>query len=118
MGAEQIGMNRNPSADGKTAPLTLAWPDALTEQIADAVAERLRDGDLAPTRSPWLDVTGAAAYLDMTPDAVRKAAQRGLLPAHQPFGKGSRYFFHRRELDEHLLTAEVAGTDAAQGSRT
>ncbi len=48
-------MNEYTSADGKAAPLMLAWPDALTQQIAEAVAERLREGDLVPTPSPWLD---------------------------------------------------------------
>ena len=107
-------MQEYPSADGQATPLTLTWPDALVTQIADAVTENLRNGDLAPSRSPWLDVTGAAAYLEMTPDAVRKAAQRGLLPAHQPFGRGSRYFFHRAKLDEHILGTE--GTGVGDGS--
>ena len=101
-------MQESPTANGQAAQLTLAWPDALVTQIADAVAERLGGGDLAPSRSPWLDVAGAAAYLEMKPDAVRKAAQRGLLPAHQPFGKGSRYFIHRAELDEHILVGGLA----------
>ena len=106
-------MNENPSAHGQAAQLTLAWPDALVTQIADAVCERLVDGgDPTPSRSPWLDVAGAAAHLEMTTDALRKAAQRGLLPAHQPFGKGSRYFFHRRELDEHILAAGASGGTA------
>jgi hypothetical protein len=109
-------MKEYPSADGQAAQLTLTWPDALVTQIADAVAEHLRNGDLAPSRSPWLDVAGAAAYLEMTADAVRKAAQRGLLPGHQPFGKGSRYFFHRAELDERILGGESAGGVGAEGS--
>ena len=116
-------MKTHTPADGRTAHLTFALPATLIDEIADAVAERLRDGDLVPAHSPWLDVQGASDYLGMTPDAVRKAAQRGLLPAHQPFGKGSRYFFHHRELDEYLFAAaiagvEVAGVDTANGSRT
>jgi excisionase family DNA binding protein len=116
-------MKTHTSADGRTAHLTFALPATLIDEIADAVAERLGAGDLVLARSPWLDVQGAADYLGMTADAVRKAAQRGLLPAHQPFGKGSRYFFHYRELDEYLLAAaisgvEVAGVDTANGSRT
>ena len=82
--------------------LTLACPPELITLIADAVSERL-NGDPSPSRSPWFDVPGAAAYLEMSPGAVRKAASRGLLPAHQPFGPGSRYFFHRHELDEYIL---------------
>jgi hypothetical protein len=111
----------NTTAGGPSAHLTIALPATLIAEIAEAVAERLREGDLVPAASPWLDVEGASDYLRMTPDAVRKAAQRGFLPAHQPFGKGSRYFFHVRELDEYLLAAEVAGVDAVDsrsGRRT
>lgn len=111
----------NTNAAGPSAQFTVALPATLIAEIADAVAERLREGDLVPAPSPWLDVEGASDYLRMTPDAVRKAAQRGFLPAHQPFGKGSRYFFHVRELDEYLLAAEVAGVEAADarpGRRT
>jgi hypothetical protein len=67
--------------DAQALQVTLAFPPALVTRIADALAERLADGDLAPARSPWLDVQGAADYLEMTQDAVRKAALRGLLPA-------------------------------------
>jgi hypothetical protein len=102
----------NSNASGHSAHLTVALPATLITEIAEAVAERLREGDTLPAPSPWLDVEGASDYLRMTPDAVRKAAQRGFLPAHQPFGKGSRYFFHVRELDDYLLAAEVAGVDA------
>lgn len=95
--------------------LTLAWPQTLVTEIADALAERLGEVAPTPSRSPWLDVPGAAAYLTMTPEALRKAAKRGLLPAHQPFGPGSRYFFHRAELDEHILGRDrVRQTEAGR----
>ena len=80
----------------------LDLPDVLIDRIADAVAARTGSVSGAAT-SPWMGVPGAATYLGMTEDAVRKAAQRGLLPANQPFGPGSRYFFHRAELDNHIL---------------
>jgi hypothetical protein len=71
--------------------MTIAWPELLITQIADAVAARLGDSDRRGTsQSPWLDVDGAAAYLNSTPDAVRKAAQRGQLPGHQLHGAAPR----------------------------
>jgi hypothetical protein len=82
--------------------MTIAWPALLVTQIADAVAEHLSHGSCSCSQSPWLDVSGTATYLLSTPDAVRKAAQRGLLPGHQPYGPGSRWLFHRDELDAHI----------------
>jgi len=68
--------------------------DDLVARIVAALAERL-DGS-----SPrWLAIDEAATYLRTTPEALRKAAQRGQLPAHQPLGPGTRYLFDRRELD-------------------
>ena len=89
--------------------LSLAVPDALVSQLADAVAARLGDGAAASPQSPWLGVTAAAAYLDTTPDAIRKAAQRGLLPGHQPYGPGSRWYFDRAELDVFVTGAAPLG---------
>jgi hypothetical protein len=115
--SEQIDMQRNSTAPSPSAlQLTLTWPEVLIDQIADAVAARLGDDERGTTRSPWFDVAGAAAYLDMSSAAVRKAAQRGLLPAHQPFGPGSRYFFHRRELDELIGGGSSESADGAAGS--
>jgi hypothetical protein len=45
-------MNTNNDAGARTAQLTVALPAPLIDEIADAVAERLRDGDLVPARSP------------------------------------------------------------------
>ena len=88
-----------------TGHMTIAWPELLITQIADAVAARLSDTDRRTTsQSPWLDVDGAAAYLNSTSDAVRKAAQRGQLPGHQLHGSGSRWLFHRDELDTAILS--------------
>jgi hypothetical protein len=84
--------------------MTIAWPELLITQIADAVTARLGDTDRRSTsQSPWLDVDGATACLNSTSDAVRKAAQRGQLPAHQLHGPRSRWWFNRHELDTHIL---------------
>jgi excisionase family DNA binding protein len=97
------------------AQMSIVWPELLITQIADAVAARLGDTDRRNTsQSPWLDVDGAAAYLNTTSDAVRKAAQRGQLPGHQPNGPGSRWFFHRDELDRAIRGSHAF--DLAGGS--
>jgi len=59
--------------------LTLACPPELITLITDAVAERL-GGDPTPARSPWFDVPGAAAYLEMSPDASPAESLRGGRP--------------------------------------
>jgi excisionase family DNA binding protein len=97
-------MSTTPSPGPAALQLTLTVPWALVDLIADAVAARLGDGATAASpQSPWLDVSGAAAYLNTTSAAVRKAVQRGLLPGHQPYGPGSRWLFHRGELDAFVL---------------
>jgi hypothetical protein len=95
--------NVSPNPGLGTAHVTLALPEVLIAQIAEAVVARLNDADRSNSQSPWLDVNGAAAYLNSTSDAIRKAAQRGLLPGHQPYGPGSRWFFHRAQLDDFVL---------------
>jgi excisionase family DNA binding protein len=55
--------------------------------------------DSTTTQSPWLDVDGAAAYLNSKRDVVRRWAKQRLLPGYQPNGPGSRWYFHRNDLD-------------------
>jgi hypothetical protein len=69
--------------------VSLDLPDVLIDRIADAVAARVGPGG-GREASPWMDIPTAATYLGTTNDAMRTAAQRGLLPAHQPYGPGSR----------------------------
>lgn len=85
-----------------TVQLSFALPEILIAQIVDALVARLDDADRGTTQSPWLDVAGAAAYLNSTSDAVRKSAQRGLLPGYQPYGPGGRWFFERGDLDDFV----------------
>jgi len=84
------------------AQFSFALPEILIAQIADALVARLDDADRCSTQSPWLDVAGAAAYLNTTSDAVRKSVQRGQLPGYQPYGPGSRWFFERSDLDNFV----------------
>lgn len=101
-------MNPVPTA---SAQLTFAWPEVLVAQLAAALVARLNDADRSTTQSPWLDVAGAAAYLNSTSDAVRKSAQRGLLPGYQPYGPRSRWYFDRSDLDEFIRGASNGNSE-------
>lgn len=71
---------------------------AIAERIADAVAARIvhGPGDVAPE---WLDSRGAAEYLGLHPDTVRKLAAERAIPAEQD-GPRCKLFFLRQDLDE------------------
>ena len=71
---------------------------AIADRIADAVAVRIAraPGDVVPE---WLDSRGAADYLGLHPDTVRKLAAERAIPAVQD-GPGCKLFFLRQDLDE------------------
>jgi len=75
--------------------------ELLAQRVAAIVVERL-EGSTSPT-SPWLDVNGVASYLSCSPERVRKLVQRRAIPFHQERA-GGRVFFHRKEIDEWLLS--------------
>jgi excisionase family DNA binding protein len=93
---------------GETPRLSVELPPVLIDQIAEAVAARLTGLDSTTTQSPWLDVDGAAAYLNSTRDVVRRWASQQLLPGYQPHGPGSRWYFHPRDLDEFVRTGSTS----------
>jgi excisionase family DNA binding protein len=80
----------------------------LLGQIADLVVDRLAErtkveaGDRAVR---WLDVRGAADYLGIHPDTLRKLAAQRAIPTHQ-HGPRCKLFFLRGELDEWRLAAK------------
>jgi len=71
---------------------------AIADRIADAVAARIAQvpGDVVPE---WLDSRGAADYLGLHPDTVRKLAAERAIPTEQD-GPGCKLFFLRQDLDE------------------
>jgi excisionase family DNA binding protein len=74
---------------------------AIAERIADAVVARIGHApDLAPE---WLDSRGAAEYLGLHPDTIRKLAAERAIPAEQD-GPGCKLFFLRQDLDEWRRT--------------
>jgi excisionase family DNA binding protein len=99
--------------NGRTiSPLSLATPlgtsgepsmlDAVIEDIADRVASAVvsrltasQDRD----EGEWLDSRGAAEYLGVHRDTLRKLAAERTIPAHQD-GRGCKLFFRRSDLDK------------------
>jgi len=109
-GYDYVPKELSAEVSGAAIEFQLAAPETLINTLADAIAERLGAPSSATPQSPWLDVPGAAAYLNSTSDAVRKAAQRGQFPAYQPLGPGTKWFFHRDELDAFIF-ASPAGAN-------
>ena len=84
--------------------------DQLLGQLADLVAERLLEhaSEVATDQSvQWLDARGAADYLGVHPDTVRKLAASRALPAHQD-GPRCKLYFRRTELDDWRLAGKAA----------
>jgi len=54
--------------------------------------------------SAWLDARGAAEYLGVHRDTLRKLAAQRAIPTHQD-GPGCKLFFRRDELDEWRRSA-------------
>ena len=56
----------------------------IPEELLAALEERVRrimreEIERAGTRTPWLDVAGAAEYASMSEEAIRSASKRGQL---------------------------------------
>lgn len=67
----------------------------VREQVERAIAEQ---GNGWPE---WLSVDGAARYMDVSPERVRKLQHSGVLPYSQE-APGTRVHFRRRDLDALL----------------
>ena len=78
-----------------------AFLEALIEQIADRLLERIKENACAEAsaQSPWLSVESAAAYLDWPKQRLYRLTASGQIPHYKQEG---RLLFHRRELDEWL----------------
>lgn len=69
----------------------------LADEIADRVAARIVAGQQA--KDAWLDTRGAAAYLGVHRDTIRRLAAESVLPAQQA-AAGCKLYFRRRDLDD------------------
>ena len=74
--------------------------DELLGHLADLVAERLaiRLVPDAPTADEWLDRRGAAEYLGVHRDTIRRLAAERAVPSEQE-GVGCKLYFRRSDLD-------------------
>jgi excisionase family DNA binding protein len=75
--------------------------DELLGQLADLIADRVAARITADERGQdgWLDTRGAAAYLGVHRDTIRRLAAESVLPAQQA-GAGCKLYFRRRDLDD------------------
>jgi len=96
---------------GRTAATTDDSDRALLDQILGRLAELVVDRLMAHTEaqtndhaSAWLDARGAAEYLGVHRDTLRKLAAQRAIPTHQD-GPGCKLYFRRDELDEWRRSA-------------
>jgi excisionase family DNA binding protein len=72
----------------------------LTDDQLDAIAERIA-AKLRPSeqqQEEWLDTAGAAGYVRVSRDTLRKLAAAGAIPSEQE-APGCKRFFRRSDLD-------------------
>jgi excisionase family DNA binding protein len=89
--------------------------DQVLGRIADLVVDRLLERTEAPGTdhaSTWLDARGAAEYLGLHRDTLRKLAAQRVIPTHQD-GPRCKLYFRRDELDEWRRSARPTGSVAA-----
>jgi excisionase family DNA binding protein len=71
--------------------------DQLVARVSDQITARLAAVDERPA-DQWLDSRGAAAYLGISRDTVRRLAAAGSLPTEQS-GANCKLYFRRSDLD-------------------
>jgi excisionase family DNA binding protein len=100
---------RHPSeADGSNTVLL----DQLLSRLADLIVERVMNrtsADASDRGSDWMDARGAAEYLGVHRDTVRKLAAQRAIPAHQD-GPRCKLYFRRDELDDWRRSARPMRT--------
>jgi excisionase family DNA binding protein len=86
--------------------------DQLLGRLADLFVERLMEsapGGTSDQACDWMDARGAAEYLGLHRDTVRKLAAQRAIPAHQD-GPRCKLYFRRDELDHWRRSARPTGT--------
>ena len=83
-------------------PLLDELLDDLAQRVAAALARQLRS-EPDKKEDEWLDSQGAAEYLGLHPDTVRRVAAERAIPAEQD-GPRCKLFFRRTALDEWRCT--------------
>jgi excisionase family DNA binding protein len=72
--------------------------DQLAARVADQITARLAAVN-EPLADQWLDSRGAAAYLGISRDTVRRLAAEGSLPTEQA-SANCKLYFRRSDLDK------------------
>jgi hypothetical protein len=72
---------------------------ALEERVRQVIREEIERA-ASDSRSPWMDVRGAADYAAMTPEAIRSATKRGQLRVHR--GETGRLRYRAEDVDAFL----------------
>jgi excisionase family DNA binding protein len=75
----------------------------LAELVVDRLMERT-DTQSSEQAGAWLDARGAADYLGVHRDTLRKLAAQRAIPTHQD-GPGCKLYFRRDELGEWRRSA-------------
>jgi Helix-turn-helix domain len=90
-----------------SAELRLILDDDQLTAIRDALPAVEQAPDIEPWPE-WMNVATAARYLDISPERLAKAKQRGSVPHYQE-GPGCRVFFRRSELDAWMTSFRRGG---------
>jgi hypothetical protein len=90
--------------------LVTALLEPLAPEIERMVEERLSECLMSYPKSPqpaeWMTTAESAAYLRLTPAALRARVRRGTVRAHNDNG---RWLFRRSELDADLTATMTPG---------
>lgn len=99
MAARQIESSTGTEA-ASARVLTLAFIEALDDQVCACLAERLRPHLRTVTLPPdeWLDSDGAAAYLSLPRSTLYKLTAERAVPFEQD-GPDCKLYFKRSALD-------------------
>jgi excisionase family DNA binding protein len=103
---------RQPATDDSAEPALL---DQLLGRLADLVVERMmeRADSSASQKDEWMDARGAATYLGVHRDTLRKLAAQRAVPVHQD-GPRCKLYFRRDDLDHWRQSAASAGLRAVR----
>lgn len=82
-----------------TAPVTLDFPPALIEVIAERAAELIAERQAGPVEDGWMTVDEAAAHLRCPKSRIYSLVSARRIPFEKD---GSRTLFLRSELDVWL----------------
>ena len=87
------------------AQAVIVTEEELAETLRAVVREEVQALRSVGAEKGWLDPKSAAAYLDMSPDAIAGAVKRGQLVVHRT--APGRRRFKREELDDFATAKDI-----------